>query len=164
METESQAVAKMTCAQRQHEFSVLIKDQMARQRVSVRQLCAEGVIRPYHRNRFFGRIADGSLSQAEFNLVTERLGIDPVRAALTVHCFESGQAYDDPCCETSAAVAKAIAYQLPEELAACDGEFEPIRDALCKGIGKRTSNAIAKYHTAMEARRDDEAMLERAFG
>ena len=105
METESQAVAKMTCAQRQHEFSVLIKDQMARQRVSVRQLCAEGVIRPYHRNRFFGRIADGSLSQAEFNLVTERLGIDPVRAALTVHCFESGQAYDDPCCETSAAVA-----------------------------------------------------------
>lgn len=164
METGSHAVAKMTCAQRQHEFSVLIKDQMIRKGISARQLCAEGLIRPSHRNGFFARIADGSLSQAEFNLVTERLGIDPVRAALTVHCFESGRAYEDPCCETSAEVAKAIASQLPEELAACEGEFEPIRDALCKGIGKRTSNAIAKYHTGMIARRDDEALLERAFG
>lgn len=163
MGTGSPAAAKLTCEQRQQEFAVLIKDQMKRQGVSVRQLHLEGLIRPHHRNDFYARIADGTLSQAEFNQVTDRLGIDPVRAALTVHCFASGGAYDDPCCETSAEVAKAIAAQLPEEIAACEGEFEPIRDALCRGIGKRTSNAIARYHAAV-AQRDDAALLDRAFG
>ena len=163
METGSQAVAKLTCEQRQQEFAILIRGQMKRQGVSIRQLYLEGLIRPHHRNDFYVRIADGRLTQAEFNQVTDRLGIDPVRAALTFHCFASALAYDDPCCETSAEVAKAIAVQLPEEIAACEGEFEPIREALCRGIGKRTSNAIARYHKAV-AQRDDAALLDRAFG
>lgn len=163
METGSPPTSKITCVERQREFAILIRDQMERQRVSARQLCAEGLIRQAHRNRFFDRIADGSLSQAEFNLVTERLGIDAVRAALTMHCFESADAYEDPCCETSAEVAKAIATQLPEEIAACEGTFEPIRDSLCKGIGKRTSSAIAKYHNALEAQRLNGDLLDRAF-
>ena len=163
MGTGSQTAVRLTCEQRQQEFAVLIQDQMRRQGVSIRQLYVEGLIRQNHRNGFYKRIANGSLSQGEFNQVAERLGIVPVRAALTVHCFASGHAYDDPCCETSAEVAKAIAVQLPEEIAACDGEFKPIRDALCRGIGKRTSNAIARYHAAV-AQRDDAALLDRAFG
>lgn len=150
--------------QLQAEYAVLIRDQMRRQGISLRRLVEEGVIKRSHRNGLFERIADGSLSTAEFNRINERLAIDPVRAALAVKCFVSPESYDDPCCATSAQVATALALQLTEEMAACDGTFEPIREALCRGLAQRTSSAIMRYHTALEARRADPTQFDRAFG
>lgn len=138
----------------QRDYANLIRQQMALQGVSVRQLWAEGVIRNNHRHRFFERLAEGSLPISEYHAVNQRLEIDPIRAAITVQCFVSEQAYDDPCCQTSALVAVAMATHLPAELAACDGEFEALRDELCKGIAQKTSNAIAKHHRMIENRRN----------
>ncbi len=150
--------------QLQAEYAVLIRDQMRRQGISVRRLVDEGIIKRSHRNGLYDRIANGSLSTAEFNRINERLDIDPVRAALAVKCFVSPESYEDPCCETSAHVAIALARQLTEEIAACNGTFEPIRETLCRGIAQRTSSAIARHHAALEARREDPSQFDRAFG
>ena len=152
------------CHKLQAEYADLIKYQMNRQGVSLRKLVDEGIIKSSHRSGLFERIADGSVSTAEFNRINERLGIDPVRAAIAVHCFVSPESYEDPCCETSAQLAIALALQLSEEIAACDGTFEPIREALCHGIAQRTSSAIARHHTELEARRHDPALFDRSFG
>lgn len=160
----SQPTERKSYNQLQAEYAVLIKDQMHRQSISVRRLVDEGIIKRSHRHGLFDRIADGSLSTAEFNRIYERLAIDPVRAALAVKCFVNPEAYEDPCCATSAHVATALAVTLTEEIAACDGTFEPIRENLCKGIAKRTSTAIVRYHTALEARRDDPSLFDQTFG
>ena len=144
MSEGSQRAEIKSCSQLQEEYSVLIRDQMQKRGVSVRKLVNEGVIRRSHRNRFFERIAEGSA----------RLEIDPIRAAITVQCFSDPASYEDPCCETSALVAIAMATPLPGELAACEGTFETIRDELCNGIAKNTSSAIAKYHRKLEDRRN----------
>ena len=54
--------------------------------------------------------------------MSARLEIDPIRAAITVQCFSDPASYEDPCCETSALVAIAMATHLPSELAACEGK------------------------------------------
>lgn len=160
----SQPTERKSYKKLQAEYAVLIKDQMLRQGISLRRLVDEGLIKRSHRNGLFERIANGSLSTAEFNRISERLAIDPVRAALAVKCFPSSESYEDPCCETSAHVATALAVQLTEEMAACHGTFEPIRESLCKGIAQRTSIAIVRYHTDLEARRDDPSHFDRTFG
>ena len=154
MSEGSQRAEIKSCTQLQEEYSVLIRDQMQKRGVSVRKLVNEGVIRRSHRNRFFERIAEGSLPIAEFHAVSARLEIDSIRAAITVQCFSDPASYEDPCCETSALVAIAMATHLPSELAACEGTFETIRDELCNGIAKNTSSAIAKYHRKLEDRRN----------
>lgn len=151
------------CDQLQEEYAVLIRDQMQRRGVSVRKLVEKGIIRRSHRNRFYARIAEGTLPLAEFHAVTTYLEIDPIRAAITVQCFSDGTCYEDPCCETSALVAVAMATHLPGELAACEGTFETIRNELCNGIAKNTSSAIAKYHRKLEERRNG-ADFEFAYG
>ena len=150
----SSRVEVRSCNQLQEDYSILIKDQMAKRGVSVRSLVEDGIIRRSHRNRFFERIAEGTLPLAEFHAVTAHLEIDPIRAAITVQCFAGSGAYEDPCCETSALVAVAMATHLPSELAACEGTFETIRDELCNGIAKNPSTAIAKYHRKLEDRRN----------
>ena len=153
-----------TCTQLQSEFAVLIRTQMQQQGISVRKLVEDGAIKRSHRNGFFNRIVHGTISTAEFNRVTELLGIDPVRAAITVTCFETADSYDDPCCETSAQVATALAHHLSEEVSACGRDFEPIRESLCAGIAKKTSTAIVKHQSDLEERRHNPELFGHAFG
>ena len=107
---------RKSCHKLQAEYADLIRYQMNRQGVSLRKLVDEGIIKSSHRSGLFERIADGSVSTAEFNRINERLGIDPVRAAIAVHCFVSPESYEDPCCETSAQLAIALALQLLSQL------------------------------------------------
>lgn len=153
-----------SCTQLQHEYAILIKSQMTKQGVSVRCLVDEGIIKRSHRNRFYDRVAEGSLSYAEINKITERLGIDPVRAAITVQCFAHPESYEDPCCETSAHVATALAVHLTEEMAACEGTFEPLRQSLAHGLAKRATNEIARNHARLETQREAIAIAEASFG
>ena len=163
MREGSNTVVVGRCDQLQREYAVLIRRQMEKRGLSVRKLAERGVIRQSHRNRFFDRIAQGTLPLAEFHAVTSHLEIYPIRAAITVQCFTDATSYEDPCCETSAMVAVAMATHLPEELAACEGNFETIRSELCDGIAKNTSSAIAKYHRKLEERRNG-ADFDFAYG
>lgn len=133
-------------------YAVLIREQMRRQGLSVKRLGQEGLIRKNHQNGFYARLEAGKISLEEFQKLNERLQIDPIRAALAMVCFENADSYDDPCCRTSAQVAMAMANHLPEEIAACDGEFEGIREQLCVTIARRTSSAIANHHRLIESK------------
>lgn len=160
----AQPAERKSCAQLQVEYAILIRDQMRRQGISVRCLVAEGVIRQSHRNGFFRRVEEGSLSYKEVNQIAARLNIDPVRAALTVVCFNDPESYEDPCCETTAELAASMAVELREEMDACDGNFDGLAKGLCKGLAKRTVNEIAKNHARLEAARDAITHVDESYG
>ena len=133
-------------------YAALIKEQMRLQNTSLRKLTDEGVIKESRRKKFFDKVEDGNLTIDEFQRVLLHLKIDPIRAGLVLLCYESASSYEDPCCETTALVAVALAARLPSELAACEGQFETIRQSLCDTIARKTSSAIAKHHMSLESR------------
>lgn len=155
---------KKDCEQLQVEMASLVRSQMQAKGISLRCLVENKVIKSSHRNRFFERVSEGSLSYSEMNKLTAYLEIDPVRAAITVHCFDDPDVYDDPCCQTSADVAVQLAHELTEEIAATEGTFEPLRENLCRGSAKKLASAIARNHVEEERRRNDWDFLERSFG
>ncbi|MEM6409954.1 MAG: hypothetical protein AAF683_00295 [Pseudomonadota bacterium] len=160
----SQPAEPKSCAQLQIEYAMLIKEQMRKQGVSVRCLVAEGILKKSHRTGFFKRIEEGSLFQGEITKITKRLNIDPIRAAITVNCFDGAESYEDPSCKTAAALAKTIGVELREEMAAIDGNFEGLHEGQCKGLARRTVNEIARNHERVEAERDAIAEVGRAYG
>lgn len=160
----SQSSREESWAKLQQVYAALIKAQMEKQGVSVRQLVEERKIKASQRNRFYERVAEGSLPCKELNKVLARLDIDQIRAALTVRCFADPDAYEDPCCETTAYVAEAFAAYLPEEMAACEGEFDGLRKSLCEGLAKRAISAIARNHARVEAQREAIIEPDHAFG
>lgn len=133
-------------------YAALIREQMRLQNTSLRKLTDEGVIKESRRKRFFEKVEDGNLTIDEFQRVLLRLKIDPIRAGLVLLCYKSASSYEDPCCETTALVAVALAARLPGELAACEGQFETIRQSLCDTIARKTSSAIARHHISLENR------------
>lgn len=133
-------------------YAALIREQMKLRNTSLRKLVDEGVIKKSTRVGFFGKIETGSVTIDEFQRVLVHLEIEPIRAGLVLLCYNSASSYEDPCCETTALVAVALAARLPSELAACDGQFETIRQSLCETIAKKTSTAIAKHHMSLENR------------
>lgn len=159
----SQTVEGNSCAQVHRANAMLIKLQMKKQGVSVRCLVSEGIVKSSHRHRFYERIEQGKLEFDEVVQLRHRLNIDPVRAEIAIHCFDSPESYEDPCCETTAHVATALATQLYEVMAACEGEFEPLREGLCQGLAKRATTAIAENHKRIEAQREAIGDTERAF-
>ena len=153
------------CEQLQIEMASLVRSRMQAKGVSLRCLVDNKIIKSSHRNHFFERLAEGTLSYAEVNKLTAYLDIDPVRAAITVHCFDDPEVYDDPCCETSADVAVHLAHELTEEIAAIeDGNFQPLRDSLCKGSARKLASAIAKNHVDEQRRQNDFHFLDKQFG
>lgn len=160
----SDGMVQEECDQPQNGLAELLRMQMQSQGVSVRCLVAEGLIRKSQRNHFFRRVADGSLYHSEINAVMNRLSIDPIRAAIAINCFRNPETYEDPCLATTAELATSLAVELTEELAACAGNFQPLRKAHCKGLAKRTAAEIAQNHARMEQSLDDFAYGARAFG
>ena len=128
-------------------YAALIKEQMQLRHTSLRKMADEGVLKRSRRAGFFERLEAGSLTIDEFQRVLVHLEIDPIRAGLVLLCYESAS-----CCETTALVAVALAARLPSELAACEGQFETIRQSLCDTIARKTSSAIAKHHMSLESR------------
>jgi hypothetical protein len=160
----SGSVEEKSCAQVHRENAILIKLQMKKQGVSIRCLVSEGIVKSSHRHRFYERIEKGKLEFDEIVKLRQRLKIDPVRAEIAMRCFDSPESYEDPCCETTAHVATALAVQLFEVMAACDGEFEPLKKGLCQGLAKRATTAIAENHARIEAQREAIGDADRAFG
>lgn len=147
------SVEEKSCAQVHRENAILIRFQMKKLGISIRCLVNEGVVKSSHRHRFYERLEQGKLEFDEVVRLRKRLRIDPVRAEIAMRCFESPESYEDPCCETTAHVATALAVQLFEVMAACEGEFEPLREGLCQGLAKRATTAIAENHARIDLRR-----------
>ena len=146
-----------------NQFSHLVREQMAKERITIKSLVDEGVIKPSHRKGFFERIATGRLPMAEFLDVLEFTGINRIRAELAIYCFNDYREYFDASSQTAASIASYTIVSLKEEIADCDGVFEPIRDNLCENIARTNSKAIAKHHAAIEEYRNSPTALARAF-
>lgn len=144
-------------------YAAIIVSEMQRQGVTTKSLIAEKVIKSHRKCHLKERIESGELTMDEFQRLFVRLKIDPIRAGLTMVCFEDAIKYQDPCCETTAKVAAAMAAHLSSELAACEGEFSTIRKGLCDNIGKKNAEAIAEHHRSIEKRHNGEG-FQHAFG
>ncbi len=135
-------------------YAAMIRSQMRKRGASVRTLAQEGVIKNHRRAGFFEKIEGGNLPLDEFQRILIRLEVDPVRAGIVLLCQQNASFYEDPCCETTALLARSLAVHLPSELADCEGEFEPIRESLGDSIAKRNASAIANHHRQIEQRRN----------
>lgn len=160
---DAPGVAGLEAATINKLYAVIIRDEMKQQGVKVTTLVTEGVIKSHRKNHFFERLEAGQLPVSEFQRLLIRLSIDPVRVGLAMLCFKNASSYQDPCCETTALVAVSMASHLSAEIAACDGEFAPIRSSLCDHIAKRNACAIAEHHRLMEKRHNGEG-FKHAFG
>jgi len=136
-----------------HDYAALIRAVMAKRGVSVTRLYEEGVIRKCTARAFDGRLASGEISAKEFSDLFAYLDINPLRATLALTCLENAEGYFDPTCKTIAELAVEAVVTLHEEIAACEGDFEPIRLSLCKALAQRVSGMIVDHHKRIEEAR-----------
>lgn len=153
MEQESAGKASTQARGGQTHYATLIRLAMAKGNVTVDRLLKEGIIRRSTSRDFDYRVQRGILQAAEFSRLLDYLGIDPLRAHLALACLNKPDAYFDPTCETASLVASAMFVSLHEQISACEGNFEPIRESLCRSLAEQTSEKIVNHHKRVEERR-----------
>ena len=131
------------------KLAVIISDSMQQQGESVRGLYRSGAIS--RRQSFWKRLHTGRVYVHELEELLMHLGIDLARAVTAVTESDDPRSYFDPVMETQSRLARAHLTSLREMTAALDGEFEPVRHALCESIARRNATEIAKYHAARRA-------------
>lgn len=132
------------------DYGTLIRAVMRVSGVSAKKLYQNKVIRRCTFREFDKRLVEGLITTAELNSIFTYLDIDPVRATLALFILNSPDAYFDPGCETASQLASETVVALLEQLAACDGDFEPIKRGLCKSLAERTSGMIVEHHKRVE--------------
>lgn len=134
----------------QLDYGTLIRAVMKARGISAKKLYQENVIRRCTFREFDRRLVEGQITTAELNCIFAYLNIDPVRATLALFILHSPDAYFDPSCETASQLASETVVVLSEQLAACGGDFEPIKKGLCRSLAQRTSGMIVEHHRRVE--------------
>jgi len=137
----------------QREYAELVRTVMEERGISVRKLHETRVIRKCTARAFDDRLRSGEISTGEFNALLHYLGIDRMRATLALIGLHDPDAYFDPTCKTASYLAIETAVTLHEQIAACEGDFEPIRRALCRSLAERMSGLIVEHHKRIEQAR-----------
>ena len=138
----------------QLDYSTLVRVVMKARNISANRLLKDRVIRKCTSRGFSERLGRGQITTAELNALFAYLEIDPVRATLALFCLQDPNAYFDPSCETASSLASETVIALTEQLAACDGIFQPIRQTLCRALAQRTSGMIVEHHRRVEEVRE----------
>lgn len=131
-------------------YGTLIRAVMKANGISVSKLRQDNVIRKCTWRQFDMRLTEGQITTAELNSIFAYLDIDPVRATLALFILHNADAYFDPSCETASQLASETVVVLSEQLAACGGDFEPIKKGLCRSLAQRTSGMIVEHHKRIE--------------
>ncbi|GGN55454.1 hypothetical protein B2G71_19510 [Novosphingobium sp. PC22D] len=135
-------------------YAVIIREAMASQNVSLRELQRRGVVNDRLRRQLFEKIEAGLISVTELQQVYDCLGIDPLRAMVAVQVLNNPQAYFDPCCETIAAYTEELGIALNEQLSAVRGDFKPIRRNLCRSHAQKITEQICAHHARVVEREE----------
>ncbi|GGD82230.1 hypothetical protein [Croceicoccus mobilis] len=138
--------AKIKASERQAAYASLIVHVMNDKGVTKAELFRQGVIRKCTRQDFTNRLFAGDISAAELHSILEYLEIDPIRADLAISCFADPQGYHDDSCKVVSRFTKETVLNLKAAIAACDGDFEPLRDELCVALARKTSRQIIAQH------------------
>lgn len=146
--------AQKSASQRlQREYAELVRTVMHERSISVRKLYDNGIIRKCTARAFDDRLRGGEISTGEFNALLQYLGVDRMRATLALIGLHDPNAYFDPTCKTASYLAVETAITLHEQIAACEGDFEPIRLSLCRSLAERMSGLIVEHHKRIEEAR-----------
>lgn len=132
------------------DYCLLIRTVMKQKQVTAKRLFDDHVIRRCTFRDFNRRLATGHITITELNALFVYLGIDPIRATLALSILHNADAYFDPSCETASYIAAETALVLTEQIAACEGNFEPIKQTLCRSLAQRTTGAIVEHHRRVE--------------
>lgn len=149
------SLAAQTCEpdRAKQDYAGLVRAVMDKRGVSVRRLHELGIIRKCTARAFDERLSSGDISNGEFEALFEHLQIDPLRATLALSCLDDPEAYFDPTCRTVAELARYTVETLHEQVASCEGDFEPVRRSLCQSLAKRMSGMIVEHHNRIEEAR-----------
>ncbi|MBT0671588.1 hypothetical protein HT136_24770 [Novosphingobium profundi] len=126
--------------------ATIIKEVMKRKNVSVRDLHRSGLISDRARRQFFDKLSSGSLPIGDLFQIFAYLDIDPIQTLVALSGMHDPMAFFNPHCKTASRYAKHIAVILNEIIPACEGDFAPISDNLCRSHAHKTSSAIAAHH------------------
>jgi len=137
----------------QADYARLIRSVMRKRGVSVTRLYELGVIRKCTARGFDDRIKSGDITTGEFTALLLHLEIEPLRATLALSCLDDPDSYFDPTCRTVSELAIETVVMLHEQIAACEGDFEPIRKSLCQALAQRLSGMIVDHHKRIEEAR-----------
>lgn len=141
-----------------HRFAAglveIIQLQMARKRISIRQMAADGIIPSQYRVRFFDRIARGDIRLRDLQGILDYLEIDPIRADIAVTLMEEPADYFDDACVTAARYTQKLGRTLKEVSTAMAGDFEAISESLCANHVQRIGSEIHAHQKRVVALRN----------
>lgn len=153
---DAPAVGSLEMEQRvfQFDYAALIRAVMRERRISANRLLKDNVIRKCSSRALDQRLSRGQITAAKLDALFGYLDIDPVRATLALFCLRDREAYFEPSCETASHLATDTVISLTEQIAGCEGNFEPITRSLCRELAQRTSGMILEHHRRVEQVRD----------
>ena len=150
MESTSSNSSVTEASEPQFDYAALIRAVMKERRIPAKKLFQDNIIRKCTWREFDKRLSTGQITTAELNALVAYLDIDPVRATLALFCLHNAEAYFEATCETASHLASETVIVLSEQIAACDGDFEPIKQTLCRSLAQRTSGMIVEHHKRVE--------------
>lgn len=123
----------------------LIRAVMRDKRITKTQLRDAKIIRKCTWRCFDDRLDNGEISTAEMERVLRYLEINFVQASLALVCLGSADEYFEPTCETAALLAQALIVSLTQQASLLDGNFNPLKQALCASIGERHASNLIEH-------------------
>jgi hypothetical protein len=126
---------------------------MEKRNVTVHDLRKAKVIRSCTARRFDERLTQGTISAAEFNALLEFLQIDQLQCSLVLSCFRDPEVYFDTASATVASYARDLLVILCEQIAACDGSFEPLKQSLRRSAAEKAATLFVEHHKRVEQAR-----------
>ncbi|WP_039097834.1 hypothetical protein [Croceibacterium mercuriale] len=123
----------------------LIRAVMRDKRVTKTQLKDAKIIRKCTWRCFDDRLDRGDISAAEMERILRYLDINLVQASLALVCLGNADEYFEPTCETAALLAQALIVSLTQQVTLLDGNFNPLKQALCASIGERHASNLIEH-------------------
>lgn len=133
-------------------YRQIIQRFISEHKLSLNHLYKIGAIR--NRKTFEKKLEAGDLTSCELDRLFTVLQLDPVRAHVAIITMADPDAYFDTTCETALRIATALTLNLREQAAACEGDFEPIRENLCNAIAVRACNLVMEQQARIRDARD----------
>jgi hypothetical protein len=124
--------------------------------VSVRELSSRLDMRD--RRKFMNRLEAGTLFHTEIYACLDALKIDQARAYIAIHHLQDPDRYFSPVCETLALLSDNLTTTLVEYEAACQGDFQPIREGIARHLVKQLGAQLVAHQATV--RRAQEAVSE----
>lgn len=131
-------------------IGAIVREQMHRKNISLRELSNNGVISDRARRNLFQRIDAGQLSLSDMVSLYAFLDIDDKRAAVAVTFGHDPLWYFDQACQSLTLCFEEISSVFKEMFSAINGDFEPIERNLWRSYAAKSCAHIKGHQDRID--------------